>query len=91
MLFFILTQQRPFYFDNNNGMRLTNSEIRDRIMKGVQPSLPEVITNSTKPVVVGLVNMMKRAFALNSAERPSAQDLLRDLNAIKVIDDDSYN
>ena len=90
MLFTLLTNQRPYYFNDKKGVIFSTDEIRERIVKGQLPSLPKTIIRSKSPIIIGVLNAMKKAFTLNKIERPSANDLLKDLYSMKPIIDNVY-
>ena len=46
------------------------------------PRLPRAVKNSTDPVVVGLISVMRQALQYNATERPTAQDIANELEGL---------
>ena len=52
-----------------------------------QPQIPQSVENSTDPVIAGLVSVMCQTLHYNASDRPSAQDVVNELEGLYNISD----
>ena len=68
-------------------LSFSNKSMEEKILQVITnpdkpPQLPQSVENSTDPVIVGLISVMRQALQYNASDRPSAQDVANELEGL---------
>eukprot|EP00591_Stephanopyxis_turris_P006634 CAMPEP_0195510016 /NCGR_PEP_ID=MMETSP0794_2-20130614/2783_1 /TAXON_ID=515487 /ORGANISM="Stephanopyxis turris, Strain CCMP 815" /LENGTH=374 /DNA_ID=CAMNT_0040637363 /DNA_START=288 /DNA_END=1412 /DNA_ORIENTATION=+ len=79
-IYWILTRHQPYRYPK----KPSTGEISKRIKAGTTPIIPDIYKNSDDPAVIVLIREIKRCWAYDPKERPSAREVADAL--IKAVD-----
>lgn len=55
--------------------RLIKEKVNEKVKKGVMPTIPEEVMNSTEEEVVAIREAMLKCYAVDPSKRPSAREI----------------